>query len=91
MKVRAAISGDDYGFIKRAVQYGGGIGFIPATLCTQQTHEGKLVRVLPGYGTGGGGVYVVYPSAQHLPAKVRAFVDHMVAWASHEPWGPQGK
>lgn len=41
--------------------------------------DGRLVRVLPELDGGGGDIYAVYPSRRHLSAKVRLFVEHLVA------------
>jgi DNA-binding transcriptional LysR family regulator len=40
--------------------------------------EGKLVKILTDWGDETFPLYALYPSRQHLPAKVRAFVDFVV-------------
>lgn len=40
--------------------------------------EGKLVKILTEWGEETFPLYALYPSRQHLPAKVRAFVDFVV-------------
>lgn len=40
--------------------------------------DGKLVRILTEWGDETFPLYALYPSRQHLPAKVRAFVDFVV-------------
>jgi DNA-binding transcriptional LysR family regulator len=40
--------------------------------------EGRLVKVLTDWGDETFPLYALYPSRQHLPAKVRAFVDFVV-------------
>jgi len=40
--------------------------------------EGRLVKILTDWGDETFPLYALYPSRQHLPAKVRAFVDFVV-------------
>ncbi len=40
--------------------------------------SGKLRRVLPTHSVPGGGLYALFPSARHVPHKVRVFVDFLV-------------
>lgn len=46
---------------------------------SQALADGRLVRVLPQYDSGGGDIWAVYPSRRHLSAKVRLFVEHLAA------------
>jgi len=63
--------------------YGAALAGVGIALLTRVTVQadllaGRLVQVLPHYNGGQRRYYAVYPHAQHLPAKVRAFVDFMV-------------
>ena len=53
-------------------------------LVDQQVAAGSLVSVLDDYKVGGlagdSAIYAVYPSGRYVSAKMRAFVDHMVAY-----------
>jgi DNA-binding transcriptional LysR family regulator len=80
LTVRGRVSGNDFGFLRRAILAGCGIGLLPGFLCKDDLAEGKLVRVLPDYKLPGGAFYLVYPSARHLPAKARVFRDFVVSW-----------
>jgi LysR family transcriptional activator of dmlA len=40
-----------------------------------ELHDGRLERVLPNWQSGPAPIYALFPSARHLPTKVRAFVD----------------
>ncbi len=55
-------------------------GIAAFTLATVQDDllAGRLVRVLPQYTLGARHYYALYPHSQHLPLKVRVFVDFMV-------------
>lgn len=86
VSVQGPISGDEYGFVKSVVLGGRGIGCVPWLLCDQAISEGRLVRVLPGWGIPGGQMHLVYPSAQHLPQRVAAFRDFVLDWVQHPPW-----
>ncbi|MCB9568889.1 MAG: LysR family transcriptional regulator [Myxococcales bacterium] len=73
VRARGPISGDDFGFVRGAVLAGAGIGLLPSIHCDEAIREGRMVRVLPDFDAGGGALYLVYPTARHLPAKVAAF------------------
>jgi DNA-binding transcriptional LysR family regulator len=59
-----------------------GTGIAAFTLATVQDDllAGRLVRILPDYTLGSRHCYALYPHARHLPAKVRAFVEHMAEY-----------
>lgn len=48
-------------------------------------HKGELVALLPGYGTADLTIQAVFPSACHLPLKVRRFVDSLAGERGDEP------
>jgi DNA-binding transcriptional LysR family regulator len=62
---------------------GQGLCVAPDFLCDDALREGKLVSVLDEWETEPLMLHVLYPHAQHLSAKVRAFVDFAV-----EQFGP---
>lgn len=63
-----------------------GIASLPQFIAAPYVHDKKLVPVLTN-DTVAGGVYVLYPHNRHLSAKVRAFVDHLVAcYTPNPPW-----
>lgn len=47
---------------------------------TEHVAQGRLVALLPGYVLPENGVFAVYPGTEHVPAKVRAFVDFVRAF-----------
>lgn len=64
----------------RAVLLGGvGIGRLPAFLATDALADGTLVRVLPDLESGSVEIHALYPSHRSLSAKVRVFIDALVA------------
>jgi DNA-binding transcriptional LysR family regulator len=82
--VRARMGGDDFGYVRAAVIAGAGIGLMPRLVCAKDEAAGRLVRVLPRFRAKGAGLFVVYPSAAHVPARVTAFRDFVVA--AFEEW-----
>jgi DNA-binding transcriptional LysR family regulator len=66
--------------VRLAVLAGLGYGCVPWTMVRQDIEAGRLEVVLADYELTTAGVYIVYPHRRHLSAKIRAFVDYMVAW-----------
>jgi DNA-binding transcriptional LysR family regulator len=77
--VRARMGGDDFGYVRAAVLAGGGVALMPRLVCAKDEVAGRLVRVLPRFQAHGAGLYVLYPSASQVPARVTAFRDFVGA------------
>jgi DNA-binding transcriptional LysR family regulator len=77
--VHAHMAGDDFGYLRAAVLAGGGIALMPRFVCSKDEAAGRLVRVLPSFAAKGAHLYVLYPSAAHVPARVTAFRDFVTA------------
>jgi DNA-binding transcriptional LysR family regulator len=77
--VRGRMGGDDFGYLRAAVLAGAGVALIPRLLCAKDEAAGRLVRVLPSFGAKGAGLFVLYPSTVHVPARVTAFRDFVAA------------
>ena len=73
------IRADNGDIIRLAALSGAGILFQPHFIVGDDIEAGRLVRVLPDWQSAELGVYAVYPSRKHLSAKVRTFVDFLVA------------
>jgi DNA-binding transcriptional LysR family regulator len=73
------MSADDLETLCALVLHGNGIGALPDFLVRPYAREGRLVRVLPAWGSTAGALAFVYPSQPFVPAKVRAFIDLAVA------------
>jgi DNA-binding transcriptional LysR family regulator len=52
-----------------------GIAQMPHGVAEVPIKDGRLCRVLDGYTTPAGGLYVVYPSSRHLSPLVKAFIE----------------
>lgn len=63
-----------------------GIALVPLGFVLGHLERGTLVRVLPGWWSDFGAISIYYASSKFLPAKTRAFVDFMLAYAKREKW-----
>lgn len=61
---------------------GAGIGLLPDFHARDAIREGQLRRVLPELGVGSVDAHALYPSHRSLSAKVRVFIDALVADAA---------
>ena len=63
-----------------------GLGFCrgPWAGIRGDVEAGRLVTVLDDYALDDLGIYVVYAHREQLPAKIRAFIDHLVAYFEAE-------
>jgi DNA-binding transcriptional LysR family regulator len=73
--VQARMGGDDFSYLRAAAIAGGGIALLPRLVCAKDEAAGRLVRVLSRFEARGAGLYVLYPSTVHVPARVTAFRD----------------
>lgn len=63
--------------VRDAVVAGAGIAALPRMIAQPEIAAGRLVRVLPDWSTPRKAIYFVYPSAQSVTARLRAFIDHI--------------
>jgi DNA-binding transcriptional LysR family regulator len=75
IEVTGRLAADDFSFVRTAAISGAGLCLLPTVVCGSDIREGRLVRVLEEYEAVGGSVFVVYPSARQVPAKVAALRD----------------
>ncbi|MBN3778809.1 LysR family transcriptional regulator [Burkholderia sp. Ac-20345] len=66
-------------FLMQLVLSGAGIALIQPALVQRELEQGTLKRVLPDHWATAPTFGIVYPSRRHLPAKVRTFIDHLLA------------
>lgn len=81
--VSPAITVNDFGMLMRIVELGAGIGLLPAPTTQARVSEGALVPLLPSWRGQESSLWAVWPKSRHMTPRVRAFVDHVVAWAAH--------
>jgi hypothetical protein len=58
---------------------GMGVAILPSYLIGRDLASGRLVPLLGDYRLPQVEITIAYPSRLHLPAKVRTFIDHLVA------------
>jgi len=73
--------------IRHAVVEGRGITMSQTYHLEEAMRCGQLVHVLPDYHLGEYPVYAIYPHREHMPAKLRSFIDFAVKhFAEHAKW-----
>lgn len=77
--IAGPIRADNGDILRLAALRGAGILFQPHFIVAADLAAGRLQRVLPEWQSGELGIYAVYPSRKHLSAKVRTFVDFLLA------------
>ena len=65
--------------VESAVALGAGIALLPTSQVLPGLENGSLVRVLPSWWADGGPMLVYHASQRLLPARVRVFIDMLVA------------
>lgn len=64
----------------QAVRDGVGVSVLPDYAIRQHLASGEVQRVLTGYDIKSGHqIYALYPHRHHLSAKVRVFIDYLLA------------
>jgi DNA-binding transcriptional LysR family regulator len=85
VQVRAALRVNDMLAITRAAAAGLGVALLPVFATSHLVRPGELIRILPDWGIDHGEIHALYPSRKHLPAKTRAFLDHLAQAFAQEP------
>jgi DNA-binding transcriptional LysR family regulator len=65
---------------------GFGILLVPSFEVAEHIKAGRLVRVLAGWTLGTFTLHAVYPETRHMPSRLRAFLDYVVAEWRSPPW-----
>ena len=69
-----------------AAKHGLGISIIAKTTICEELHTGKLIPLLEDYELDPIGVYALYPHREHLPPKVRIFMDFLEKHCDNANW-----
>lgn len=77
--ITGAIRANNGDMLRLAAVNGAGLILQPLFIVEEDLRSGRLVQVLEQYTSSQYGIYAVYPSRKHLSAKVRTFVDFLVA------------
>jgi len=65
---------------------GQGISALANNMVFDHIDSGALLPVLPGFNLKPVGIYAVYPHREHMPPKVRAFMDFLSRRCQQAPW-----
>ena len=76
---------DDMRFLHEMAMAGLGLALLPVENVAADVAAKRLVRVLPRYGLGGAGLYLVWPSRRLVPARVAAVRDFLVEEIGKKP------
>jgi DNA-binding transcriptional LysR family regulator len=84
--VSARLLVSDFDIVYAAATAGLGIAILPAFRCMDALREHRLERVLRDWAPPAIPVHIVYPSARHVSAKVKSFVEHVQQRMTPPPW-----
>ena len=92
VRVNGDVASTDPQVLHQVALQGGGVALLPLWMVEESIAAKKLEVVLASYTAlqwgRHNGVYAVYPTRRHLPAKVRAFLDFLVEeWNSNRGQG----
>jgi len=90
VQIASRFSGNTAQALRKATVAGLGIALLPPTLAMLDLQAGRLVRVLPHFQRPGFGLHVLYPSRQHLPLAVSAFIELVMEKLRVEAFPAQG-
>lgn len=85
IRIEGAIKANNGDMLRLAALSGAGLILQPLFIVEEDLKAGRLVQVLNEYAATDFGIYAVYPSRKHLSAKVRTFVDFLVAKLGSTP------
>lgn len=81
------ISANNMQMLSAAARAGVGIAYGPTFVFGDDIARGQLVELLPEYRAADLAIQAVYPSARHVPLKVRLFVDRLADdFGDCPPW-----
>jgi len=83
---------NNYEMLRQFALRGTGIAVLPSYLIGRDLAAGTLTALLTDYRLAPIDIHVVYPSRRYMPAKLRTFIDHLVAHFEEpveqiEKWG----
>ena len=74
MEFTGRLAIDDFGAIRSAIVSGVGVGMLPDFAGEELMRQGRLVPVMPEFGSDPLTLYLVYPAQKFAPQTVRAFI-----------------
>jgi DNA-binding transcriptional LysR family regulator len=87
VRVAGTLHSNNGDLLAEVAARGAGIVFEPAFIVGPDVRAGRLVPLLQEYTPPPVPIYAVYPSRKHLSAKVRRFVEFLIArFAQGQDW-----
>lgn len=86
VKVRGNFSSNSALILRDGALAGKGVALLPAYCISGDLEQKSLMRLLPAYDGPEEGLFIVFPSSQQVPVKVRLFVDFIVKRFRTPPW-----
>lgn len=86
IEIAARLRVSDFEILGAAALAGLGIALLPAFQCVADLRAQRLERVLRDWAAPAIPVHVVYPTARHLSANVKSFVEHLQQRMTPPPW-----
>lgn len=78
VEVTGAVVADDMAFVRLTVEAGAGIGLLPIHAVFPALEAQRLKQVLPEWSYGESSLFMVLPTARHVPARVALLRDFLV-------------
>jgi LysR family transcriptional regulator AphB len=69
--------------VRMACSEGLGITLMPNVMLKEYLDDGSLVRVLNEWSANSRDIYMLYNHKDHLPEKVRLFIDFVISYSAH--------
>lgn len=79
---RPVMVADNASILRSFALQGMGVALLPAWLIEDDLRAGRLVDALPGYRFAEQSVYALYPASNHVPRKVRAWIDFLKGYVN---------
>ncbi|MBI3451471.1 MAG: LysR family transcriptional regulator [Rhodospirillales bacterium] len=76
---RGRVETRSFGLAKALAVQSRGIALLPESICREEVEAGQLARLAFAKPLSALPVYIVMPTRLHVPARVRAFVDFLIA------------
>ena len=89
LRLRGNLVASDATVVRDAALRGLGLAMLPSHVVAEEVRSGQLVRVLRQAKLPELPISVVYAERRHMPRRVRAFVDFIVARFAAQEWAEQ--
>jgi DNA-binding transcriptional LysR family regulator len=86
VRVESRLASNNGEALVEAACVGAGIIMQPNFVAGPSIREGRLVEILPAWSAPELTVYAIYPPSPFVPAKTRAFVEHLVKRFTRSPY-----